>query len=33
MTRLRDVGLDLQRDWRASLFLYLQRPFWQQFRL
>lgn len=33
MTRLRESGLDLQRDWRASLFLYLQRPFWQQFRL
>lgn len=33
MTRLRDAGLDLQRDWRASLFLYLQRPFWQQFHL
>lgn len=33
MTRLREAGLDLQRDWRASLFLYLQRPFWQQFRL
>jgi dTDP-4-dehydrorhamnose reductase len=33
MTRLREQGLDLQRDWRASLFLYLQRPFWQRNRL
>jgi dTDP-4-dehydrorhamnose reductase len=33
MTRLVEAGLDLQRDWRASLTLYLQRSFWDQFRL
>jgi dTDP-4-dehydrorhamnose reductase len=33
MNRLRDQGLDLQRDWRATLMLYLQRSFWDQFRL
>ncbi len=33
MTRLREAGLDLQRDWRASLTLYLQRSFWDQYRL
>ena len=33
MSRLREAGLDLQRDWAASLTLYLQRSFWDQFRL
>lgn len=33
MDRLRNQGLDLQRDWRSTLMLYLQRPFWQQFHL
>lgn len=33
MDRLRDQGLDLQRDWRSTLMLYLQRSFWDQYRL
>lgn len=33
MTRLRDQGLDLQRDWQSTLMLYLQRSFWDPFRL
>ena len=33
MNRLRDQGLDLQRDWRATLMLYLQRSFWDAYRL
>jgi dTDP-4-dehydrorhamnose reductase len=33
MDRLRDQGMDLQRDWRSTLMLYLQRSHWDQFRL
>lgn len=33
MTRLPAAGLDLQRNWRASLSLYLQRAHWDAFRL
>ncbi len=30
--RLRDEGLDIQRDWRSSLNDYLSRPYFDQFR-
>jgi len=32
-TRIKAEGLDLQRDWQASLYTYLQGPFWRRFRL
>jgi dTDP-4-dehydrorhamnose reductase len=32
-SRLAAAGLDLQRDWAPTLLAYLQRPFWQRFRL